>query len=190
MSAEQKKNRTGYRFDLAGDNSTRFLLFSLGTEFYGTPILGVREVLEPMPIKPIPNAVKYFSGVINVRGEIVGIIDLRVRFGHERGDPVTKAFIIFDSAVGPIGAIVDKVEVVADISEENIERNPKIETDVPMDFLVGIGKHNDRLVSLVDFNKALGAEDLSHLKKLQTPGSRSGQELRQNGFFGFQPAGW
>lgn len=164
MDSSEIKGKRLSRFDYSSDSAeSRYLLFSLGTELYGTPILGVREVLEPMPIKPIPNAVKYFSGVVNVRGEIVGMIDLRVRFGHPPLALAGMAFIIFDSVVGPIGAVVDRVEVVADLPEEAIERHPKIETDVPADFLIGIGKYRERLVSLVDFNRALGAENLKHL---------------------------
>ncbi|MCM2279832.1 MAG: chemotaxis protein CheW [Oligoflexia bacterium] len=165
MSETRKKaGRGGARVDWGRESESRYLIFRLGEELYGTPILGVREVLEPQAVKPIPNAVKYFAGVINVRGEIVGMIDLRVRFGHEKVSPPTLAFVIFDSAVGPIGAIVDKVEVVTDLGEDDIERHPKVETEVPSDFLIGIGKFNDRLVSLIDFNKVLGAEDLRHLR--------------------------
>lgn len=146
------------------ENESRYLLFRLGDELYGTPILGVREVLEPQAVKPVPNSVKYFAGVTNVRGEIVAIVDLRMRFGHECSKTQTQAFVIFDSAVGPIGAIVDRVETVADIREDDIERSPKVEMEIDADFLVGIGKYNDRLISLIDFNKALGAEDLSQLR--------------------------
>lgn len=160
----KKSQRNFYMSENGRENETRYLLFSLGNEIYGTPILGVREVLEPMPIKPVPNAVKFFSGVINVRGEIVGVIDLRIRFGHSPEDTPTKAFVVFDSAVGPIGAVVDKVEQVADIPEEDVERKPRIETDIRTDFLLGIAKFNERLISLVDFNRALGAEDLGHLR--------------------------
>lgn len=167
---EKRNEKASHRIDWAGDSGSRYLLFSLGGELYGTPILGVREVLEPQPVKPIPNAVKYFCGVINVRGEIVGVVDLRLRFGHPAVDTPTRAFVVFDSAVGPIGAVVDKVEMVASLGEEDIERNPRIETDVPSDFLIGVGKFEDRLVSLIDFNKALGAEDLSRL---------SGSKLRE-----------
>ncbi len=149
---------------------SRYLIFQLGGDVYGTPILGVREVVEPQPIKPIPNAVDHFAGVMNVRGEIVGVVDLRLRLGLVKLDVPQQSIVIFDSAVGPVGAIVDKVEFVVDIPDSDIEKKPKIETKVPVDYLLGIGKYKDRLVSLIDFNRALGAEELSQLRSSKLQG--------------------
>lgn len=141
----------------------RYLLFKVGDEVYGTPLLGVREVVEPQACKKMPNTVKYFKGLINIRGEIVGVIDLRTRFSQDDSD-AGKALIVFDTEAGAVGALVDQVDSVIAIQENVIEKNPNVGSVVPIDYVVGIAKLNDMLVSLIDLNKTLGNEELSQLR--------------------------
>lgn len=141
----------------------RYLLFKVGDEVYGTPLLGVREVVEPQPTKKMPNTVKYFKGLINIRGEIVGVIDLRSRFSQP-DDVEGKALIVFDTDAGAVGALVDQVDSVLAIPENVIESNPNVGSVVPIDYVVGIAKLNEMLVSLIDLNKTLGNEELSQLR--------------------------
>ena len=142
----------------------RYLLFKLGKELYGTPLLGVREVVEPQEPKPVPNTVGYFLGVINIRGQIVGVIDLRNRFGHKVEKGPENALMVFNTDAGPMAAWVDQVEAVVRLSDDRIDKKPNVKTSVPPEFMLGIAHEGERLVTLVDLNKALG--------KLELKGSR------------------
>ncbi len=146
------------------ENKYKYLLFTVGDELFGVPLMGVREVVEPQPIKPLPNTIDHFLGVINIRGEIVGVVDLRIRFSHEPKDSALMAMIIFESAVGPIAALVDKVESVSVIDDEDVDKNPNISSNFPIEYLIGIGKIKDRLVTLINLNKVLGVETLNKFR--------------------------
>lgn len=152
------------------EDSDRYLLFTIGVELYGTPLLGVREVVEPQTPKPIPNTVKFFTGVINIRGQIVGVVDMRVRFGATPDEQGGRAMVVFDTDTGPIAALVDHVESVANIPHEDINRNPNLKTEVSTEFLIGIGHFNERLVTLIDLNKTLAAEDMAFLRASKLTG--------------------
>ena len=116
------------------DNKAKYLLFHVGKEVFGAPLMGVREVVEPQKIKPIPNTVGHFLGVINIRGEIVGVVDMRIRFNQSTEDSDLMAMVIFESAVGPIAALVDKVDSVCVIEENEIDRHPNVSSDFPWNF--------------------------------------------------------
>jgi purine-binding chemotaxis protein CheW len=158
---DRKAGEKGYSLS---EDSDRFLLFSIAEELFGTPLLGVREVVEPQNPKPIPNTVKFFTGVINIRGQIVGVIDLRLRFGQTPDDNRGRAMIVFDTDTGPIAALVDAVESVISIRPSHINFSPNLKTEVSADYLIGIGHHNERLITLIDLNKTLSTEELAFLR--------------------------
>ena len=142
------------------EDDARFLLFKVGGDIYGTPLLGIREVVEPQEPRPIPNTVPFFTGVINLRGQVVGIIDLRKRFGCEAVRLPRMALMVFSTESGPLGALVDEIECVARIPESKIETKAVIRTHVPGEYFIGIGNQDGRLVSLIDLNKILATEEL------------------------------
>lgn len=143
----------------------KYLLFRLGGELYGTPLLGVREVVEPQPCKPVPNTAPYFKGVINIRGQIAGLADLRVRFGYEAEANPQQALLLFETETGPMAALVDTVEAVVRIDEKDIETRPNIRVQVPLEFLVGIASFQGRLVTLIDLRRSLGSEDIVAIRQ-------------------------
>jgi chemotaxis signal transduction protein len=151
----------------AGAGTQKYLLFRLGGELYGTPLLEVREVVEPHPVKPVPASVPHFIGVANLRGQIVGVIDLPTLL-RTRGDSAGKeaglAWIVFETAIGPMAARVDAVEAVSEIEEKNIEREPQVQVSYPLDFLVGIARHKEELAHLIQFARLLSAEELKRIK--------------------------
>ncbi|MGE0174536.1 MAG: chemotaxis protein CheW [Oligoflexales bacterium] len=149
--------------ETAQDN--RYLVFKLAGEYYATPLLGVREIVEPQDYKPVPNTMKHFLGVINLRGQIVGLIDLRLRFGlASQNKDEQPALVVFDSPSGPLAALVDRVESVSTIHDADIERKPNIQTSIPQNYLIGIGKHNKELVSILDLQKILSADELISIR--------------------------
>jgi purine-binding chemotaxis protein CheW len=138
--------------------NTRYLLFYIGNELYGTPLLDVREVVEYQAPKVMPNMVAHFSGVINIRGAIVGVIDLRKMFGVQGEINKQTSLLVSDTEQGSIAAIVDRIDSVASISNEDLERNPPVVSQVKNEFLIGVAKNKDRLVTVVELKKFLTDE--------------------------------
>ncbi|MBX7144665.1 MAG: chemotaxis protein CheW [Oligoflexia bacterium] len=145
---------------------SRYLVFGVGPELYGTPLLGVREVVEPQAPKPVPNTVEYFTGVINIRGEIVGVIDLRIKFGQPVKDTPHNALMVFMTEVGPVAALVDKVESVVKLSSDQIESAPSVRTRVPSQYLTGIAEVENRLITIVDLSKILSTDEVAVVRAM------------------------
>ncbi len=140
-------------------DSRKFLLFRLNDEFYATPLLAVKQVVENQNIKVIPNTAPYFLGLINYRGQIMGLVDLKKRFQMPDQPNTKKTFLIFDSESGPIAAQVDHVEAVISLDDEKIEKNPNIKTDVPVHYMIGVAQYNDDMITVIDLNKSFSSED-------------------------------
>lgn len=133
----------------------RFLLFKLMDELFATPLLGVREVVEPQDPKPIPNTPAFFLGMINIRGRIVGVVDLRTRFGYKVSDSSNKSLMVFETESGPISAVVDSVEDVIQLDASTFDRDPHLKTAVPTKYIEGIAHFKDHLVTVVSLNQIL-----------------------------------
>jgi purine-binding chemotaxis protein CheW len=142
------------------DENNRFLLFSVGGEDYGTPLLTVREVVEYQTPKYIPNMDSAFSGVINIRGTIVGVLDLRQKFNANSTVQRGVALLVCDTEQGPIAAVVDQVKAVVVLPDDKIEKQPPVRTQVKKDFVIGVAKLEDQLVTLIDLLSALSAEKI------------------------------
>jgi len=170
MSTPALINDENQEFDPADE--CKYLIFRLGSDAYGTPLLGVREVLETQSAKPIPNTAPYFKGLINVRGQIIGVVDLRLRFDYPAVESPALAYMLFETDTGPFAAIVDKVEAVVRIDDVSLQKKPNIRTQIPVDFLIGASTYEGSLVTLIDLNKTLSAEDyvLIQKAKLATTG--------------------
>lgn len=145
----------------------KYLVFTLKGEQYGAPLVSIKEVIKHGDIKRVPYMADHFQGVINLRGQIVSIIDLRQKFGLSTGDDTKGLILIVECASGPLGAIIDDLVNVQELQPNEIEFNPALETRVPLNFFMGIGKVKDRLVNLVDLSKCLSAEELRIVKKAQ-----------------------
>ena len=143
----------------AGDEN-KFVIFTLGRELYGAKLLEVREVVESLPTKDVPNTVRSFKGVCNLRGQIVGVVDLRTRFGVEGDPPQRPVLLVFETDSGAIAASVDGIASVSLIPPEDIDPKPNIVSAVPMKFIIGIGKMENRMVTLLDLKAVLSTEEL------------------------------
>lgn len=141
-------------------HENRYLLFEVGKELYGTPLLDVREVVEYQEPKFMPNMVSHFVGVINIRGSIVGVIDLRKRFGEKTDGNAKTAMLVSDTPQGTIAAIVDRVDSVISIEQSMIDEKPPVITSVKQEYLTGVAKAKDRLVTIVELQRILGDENL------------------------------
>jgi len=150
----------------SGKDVVQVIVFNLGNERYGVDISQVREIIKPTQITRIPNAPDFVEGVINLRGQITTIINLRKRFGLEPKpiDNNTRIIVVeYNNAV--IGMMVDTVNEVKYLSTEDIEALPSIITArEEAKFLKGVGKLPDGLLILIDLNKVLSEDEVEILR--------------------------
>lgn len=148
--------------DLEADN--RYLVFTVAGEGFCAPLMDVREIIEPQAVKPVPNTKPYFLGVINLRGEIVGVLDMRLRLGVEAKAHIHNVLIVYDSPAGPLAALVDRVDQVVNIDKEKLDKTPSVVTKLPLEYLIGVAQHGDRLLTTVNLKKMLAEEELVALR--------------------------
>ncbi|MGD0170221.1 MAG: chemotaxis protein CheW [Smithella sp.] len=144
----------------------KYLTFFLASEEYGVEILKVQEIIGRMPITPVPLTSKYIRGVINLRGKIHPIMDLKVKFGMEQTIITDETcIIVINTSSLMMGILVDKVSEVVNVSSGDIEDTPSFGADVETEYLLGVGKTGGRIRLLLDIEKVITASDVINLKK-------------------------
>lgn len=140
----------------------KFLTFVLDNEAYGIEILKVREIISLSNITKVPQTPTYMKGVISLRGKVIPVIDLRLKFCLPEIE-YTKETCIIIVAIKDIfmGIIVDHVSEVLDINNESIEPPPSLGNSVHIDFLLGIGKVKDKIILLLDIGKVISEEEIA-----------------------------
>ncbi len=147
-----------------GMGATEVLAFTLGKEEYGIDILKVQEIRGYDSVTRIANAPDFIKGVINLRGIIVPILDMRIRF--HLGTPVYDQFtvvIILNIRERVIGMVVDSVSDVITLGAEQIKPAPDMGSTLDTDFLVGLGTLGERMLILIDIDKLMSSEDMGLL---------------------------
>jgi len=144
----------------------KFLTFALGDEEYGFEILKVREIFGLTSITPIPRTPMHIKGVINLRGQVIPVLDLRLKFGMMEIEPTDQTCIIvveteLEGKIVSTGIIVDKVSEVQNISSDDVDPAPEFGTMVDTECILGIGKINDTVKILLDIDKILDVNELS-----------------------------
>jgi len=152
------------------DREGKYLTFALGGEEYGIGILKIREIIGIMPITSDPRTPEAVKGVINLRGKVIPIIDLRVRFGMEPMEYTDRTCIIVveinaqDSTI-QIGAIVDTVSEVLNIKAEDIVDTPAFGTSLDTEYILGMAKVSGGIKILLDIDRALNSEEIAVIEK-------------------------
>ena len=142
--------------------SGQYLTFSLGSEAYGVDILRVQEIKGYTAVTPIPNAPAYLKGVMNLRGTVIPVVDLRLRFGMEPADYTTfTVIIVVTIGARVMGLVVDAVSDVLDIAAGDVEPPPDFGGQVDARCLSGLAKAGDRLVVLLDIERVVGDSALA-----------------------------
>ncbi len=149
----------------------KYLTFSLGNEEYGIPILKVKEIIGMMEITSIPRAPVFVKGVINLRGKIIPIVDLRLKFDIEEREYTERTCIIVVDIIQndsnrQIGVAVDAVSEVVNIQNNDIEIPPKYDEGEGEEFLTGIGKIDKKVVMLLNTDKVLNFKGLAKIEEL------------------------
>lgn len=148
------------------ESMVQFLSFALGDEEYGVDILCVQEIRSWEPVSRIPNVPSYEKGVVNLRGAIVPIVDLRERFGlgHLEYTPLTVVVVLQvqndNGKTRVMGVVVDSVSDVIDVDKKTIQSAPDFGTKVSTEFINGLASVNERMVMLLDVDKLLKLEGL------------------------------
>jgi len=139
--------------------------FRLGNEEYGVDISQVQEIIRMVDITHVPRAPRFMEGVINLRGQLIPIIDLRTRFSMPRAEQ-TKSTRIVVTEIGAkrVGMVVDSVSEVLNIPMEHVENAPDMIAGVGTDYIQGVGKVDDRLVILLDLTMVISGEEKSALE--------------------------
>lgn len=163
----------------ADDNEDKFLTFRLGDEEYGVEILRVREIIGLIDITPLPKTPDYVKGVINLRGKIIPVIELRAKFGMPAIGYTEATCVIVVEVSDPgggekfhMGVIVDTVSEVLDITRDQIEPAPRFGCTLATDYILGMGKVGQgdvqRVSILLDIDRVLLADELVQIKSTIT----------------------
>jgi purine-binding chemotaxis protein CheW len=162
---------------VAADDIVQLVTFQVGAEEYGLDICSITEAIRPLKITPLPRMPEFIEGVINLRGVIIPVVDLRKRFAlagiHD--DPRRMRMLITRGAVqasagdqrGLLGLVVDAVQEVIHVPKKNIEPAPQAATGEKADFLAGMGKVGDRLIILLDITRILSQQERSALAEAE-----------------------
>lgn len=134
----------------------QLVLFDLGGEVYGVDIAAVHEIIRMQPITRVPKAPFYVEGVINLRGKVIPVVDMRKRFGLAKVEQTKdNRIVVVDSSGQNIGIIVDAVTEVLRIPADSVETPSEIITTTDSDYLLGIAKRDDTMIILLDLDKVL-----------------------------------
>ncbi len=156
---------TVHETQLAQPTHQKFLTFFLASEEYGLEILKVQEIIGLLPITRVPRTPAFTRGVINLRGKVISVVDLRLKFGMPEKEPTAETCIIVVQAAGmEMGIIVDKVSEVSAIATSEIEDAPSFGAEVNTDYILGIGKSQGKVKLLLDIDCVLSAQEMVTLR--------------------------
>jgi purine-binding chemotaxis protein CheW len=144
----------------------KYLTFALAQEDYGIGILRIREIIGMMPITAVPQTPPYIKGIINLRGKVIPVTDLRLKFGLEAMEYTDRTCIIVveinnNSRSLTMGLVVDAVSEVANIKGEDIEKTPDFGTRLQTDYIQGMAKSEGRVKIILDIDRVLSGDQLS-----------------------------
>jgi purine-binding chemotaxis protein CheW len=154
----------------------QYLTFKLGQEVFATDVAKVREVLDYTTITKIPRTPDFMTGVINLRGSVVPVVDLRLCFQMTRTDRTKNTCIVvvevqLENESTVIGALADSVEEVIDLEPDQIQPPPRIGTQIRTDFIKGMGKRDMQFIMILDIDRVFSAEELMAVRSAENEGA-------------------
>ncbi|HCN88790.1 MAG TPA: chemotaxis protein CheW [Oxalobacteraceae bacterium] len=164
MQHNAQTSASGHTVEIAG---REFLAFTLGREEYGIDILKVQEIRGYEAVTRIANAPEFVKGVVNLRGIIVPIVDMRIKFNL--GEPTYDQFtvvIILNIGGRVVGMVVDSVSDVITLSPEQVKPAPEMGTALNTDYLIGLGTLDERMLILVDIDRLMSSADMGLIEKI------------------------
>lgn len=163
------------------NETTQYLTFKLGDEMFAINVAQVREVLDISSITRVPRAPEFMRGVINVRGSVVPVVDLRLKFGMSRTENTVDSRVVvmelsLDGDLTVLGAMADSVHEVMELETENIEKPPSIGSRWRTEFIKGIGKSNEEFIIILDIDRVFSTDELA---VVQETGSRQEEQKEE-----------
>jgi purine-binding chemotaxis protein CheW len=145
--------------------AAQYLTFKLSDEIFAVEVSKVREILEYIKITKVPRTPEFMRGVINVRGSVVPVLDLRLKFGMSVTEQSINTCIIvleinFEGETTILGALADSVQEVIELEPDQIEPAPKIGTQLRTEFIKGIGKRDNEFIMILDIDRVFSGEEL------------------------------
>jgi purine-binding chemotaxis protein CheW len=156
---QEPKSRGGAVVDVK-----QLISFTIGTEEYGLDLLRVREVIRIRPVTWLPKAPSCVKGIINLRGDIIPIVDLRDRFGLTAVDHTAVTRVIVAEVQGqPVGMVVDSASQVVRVPADQFDPPPPLTGEVSRDFITAVGKLDDRLIIMIDVDRVFSSGEMSQI---------------------------
>lgn len=149
------------------DNVHKFITYRLADELYASPLLSIKEVVKVPRIKPVPYMHDYFLGIINLRGKIISVIDLKRKFKLGAALASTGFILVVEVEAGQVGIVVDDIVAVDKFDESDIGLNSQIKTHVPMQFFLGVAKTKDNLINLIKISECISEDDMRMINHAQ-----------------------
>jgi len=151
--------------------TTQYLSFTLADEIFAVDVARVREILEITSITKVPQTPDFMSGVINLRGSVVPVIDMRLKFGMSETERTVNTCIIvvevlMDGETIVLGSLSDSVQEVIEMEPDSIEAAPHIGNQLNTDFIKGMCKHDGRFVMILDIDKVFSGEELAEAQSI------------------------
>ena len=152
------------------EQMNQYLTFKLDEEVFALEISKVREVLDFTDITKVPQTPIFMRGVINLRGSVVPVVDMRVKFSMSEAEATVNTCIIItevfmDGETSVLGALVDSVQEVLEIDSDQIEPPPRIGTKLDTEFIRGMGKHNEAFIIILDVDRVFSADEISLIQQ-------------------------
>ena len=149
--------------------TTQYLTYKLEDEIFAVDVAKVREILDFTPATKVPGTPEFMRGVINVRGNVVPVVDMRLKFGLSKTEKTVDTCIVVmeivvDDDTTVLGALVDSVQEVFEIEASHIEPPPRIGTRWRTEFIKGIGKRNEELIIILDIDKVFSSSELGAIQ--------------------------
>ncbi|MDP2806081.1 MAG: chemotaxis protein CheW [Gallionellaceae bacterium] len=155
----------------ADEGQSQYLTFLLGGEMFAIPILNIKEIIEYGSLTTVPMMPAFIRGVINLRGSVVPVVDMALRFGRKAGDVTRRTcIVIIEIETGDekqdVGVVVDTVSEVLEIPDTEIEQTPSFGAKIRADFIHGMGKINGKFVIILSVNHVLSIDEMATLSQV------------------------
>ncbi|NJC89325.1 MAG: chemotaxis protein CheW [Desulfuromonas sp.] len=151
----------------------QYVTFCLGEELFGVEVARAREILDLVPVTKVPQTPDYLLGVINLRGQVVPVVDLRVKMGLPKAETTRDSCIIVievqvDGEVMTVGGLADSVREVLELRDDLIEPAPRLGTKLKTEFIAGMGKLDEQFLILLEIDRVFSSEELAVVQEMQT----------------------
>lgn len=180
MSATGAHQLTAQEEKMSSENkgvgtTVQYLAFKLGSEVYAVDVAKVREILDYPPITKVPRTPDFMRGVINLRGSVVPVVDMRLKFGMSMTEKSVNTCIVVvealvENELTTIGALADSVQEVVELDPSSIEPPPKIGSRLKVEFLKGMGKIGENFLMILDIDKVFSSSEMMMVKEAATVG--------------------